>query len=142
MTATAQQFDTVPSDILAAVPPEIKTALREELTDLTEHLGERWIGGPWVAKDDHYRHDRRHTQADLDKFGTERRDRLAKRLSTWTEGLAPNRVHFLLFLWLECWELWDAYLIYRTLDVVEAAVQEKTGAAIGEQPEDWEPAAW
>jgi hypothetical protein len=142
MTATTGQFDTVPSEILAAIPEEIKAALEEELTDVTENLGERWIGGPWVPKDDHYRHERRHTQTDLDEIGAKRRERLAQDLSTWTEGLAPNRVHFLLYLWLKCWDLWDAYLVYRTLDVVEAAVREKTGTAISEPPEDWEPAAW
>lgn len=129
--------------ILAAVPEEIRNALRHELTGLTERLGERWHGGPWHPQDDKYQEDRgSHAIAQLNKMADRCHADLSAKLTQWSADLKPRRVWLFLLLWLECTGLWDAYLVYRTLGVVEAVVTEITEPSRGELLRDWEPAAW
>lgn len=143
MTTSTEQAGVVPEEIKSeVVPEEIKEKLRWEVVDLTERLGERWIGGPWQPMDDRYRDERWHTQSQLDEVGRHRIENLAEKLAQWSQDLGRERAHLLLYLWQECWDLWDGYLIYRTLQVVEKAVEEVTKTADGESPDDWEPAAW
>lgn len=142
MTTSTEQLDTVPTEILDAVPEHIKEEVRQQLAELTECLGERWIGGPWLPQDDNYREKRTHTQSDLDDMGVKRRDDLAASLRRWSAHPDSDRVHLFLYLWQECWQLWDAYLVYRTLQVVETAVAEVTHAACGGPAENRESAAW
>jgi hypothetical protein len=142
VTTSIEQLQTVPDEILGAVPEHIKTEVRQQLADLTERLGERWIGGPWLPHDDGYRNMRTHTQAALDRMGGQARNDLAANLRRWSAEPDRGRVHLLLYLWQECWQLWDSYLVYRTLHVVETAVGEVTHAVLGASTEDWEPAAW
>jgi hypothetical protein len=142
-TTSVEPLDTVPDEILAAVPETIRKGLRHELTDLTERLGEFWHGGPWHPKDDKYREKRRsHTNAHLNEMGAAGHEDLKQSLTGWSADLRSKRVPLLMLLWLECWGLWDAHLVYRTLRVVAAVVGEITKPSAGESPEDWEPAAW
>ena len=144
---SAESLDTVPGEILAAVPETIRESLRDELTDITERLGEFWHGGPWHPKDDKYREERgSHSNAHLNKMGAECREHLKERLTGWPAltgwpvGVKSKRIALLLVLWLQCWDLWDAHLIYRTLGIVEEVAGEITEPA--ESSESWEPAAW
>ena len=146
-TASAEPLETpldaVPDKIVTAVPKVIRTDLRSELTDLTERLGERWHGGPWHPKDDEYQKDRvSHTNAHLTAMADTRKAVLKEKLVSWAKDLGPRRVSLLLLLWLECWELWDAYLVYRTLGLIETVVGELTAPSPGDSPDEWEPAAW
>ena len=142
---SAESLDTVPGEILAAVPETIRESLRDELTDITQRLGEFWHGGAWHPEDDKYREERgSHSNAHLNKMGAECREHLKERLTGWPAltgwpvGVKSRRIALLLVLWLQCWDLWDAHLVYRTIGIVEAVAGEITG----ESREDWEPAAW
>ncbi len=149
MTTSNERLDTVPDEILAAIPDDVKEGVRRELGDLTEWFGERWIGGPWDPKDDIHRHDRVHTNASLEDAVT-RADglkALRNRLHAWSAEPKPKRILLLLFLWLECWQLWDTYLVYRTLQVVQMTVGEVTTTdgnkpSANESEEKLEMAAW
>jgi hypothetical protein len=141
---SAESLDTVPGEILAAVDNVDKTIaedLRHELTDITERLGEFWHGGPWHPEDDKYREVRKsHTNAHLKEMGEVCHEGLKNRLTGWSAELRSKRVPLLMLLWLQCWDLWDAHLVYRTLGIVEAVAREITEP--GESSESWEPAAW
>jgi hypothetical protein len=149
--ASDERLDTTPGEILAAVPEEIKEGVRGELGNLTEWLGECWIGGSWDPRDDAFRDARVHTDASLTEAvaKAEGLKALRSRLRAWSAEPKPKRVLLLLFLWLECWQLWDAYLIYRTLPVIATTIDEVTAAGDmhprpgpGDADGDWETAAW
>jgi hypothetical protein len=146
---SAESLDTVPGKILAAVPEAIMEGLRHELTDITKRLGEFWHGGAWHPEDDKFREERRsHTNAHLNEMGVACHEDLRESLTRWPAltgwpvDTKSKRTALLLVLWLECWELWDAHLVYRTLGVVEAVVGEITEPSSDGSPEDWERAAW
>src|SRR5580692_8573391 len=140
MTTNSERVDTAPSEILAKLPERTAKQLREELESLTKCLGERWIGGPWDPKDDS---ERCHTQANLDNTAETRVKHLAELLADLSKGMERGRIYLLLFLWQECWNLWDDYLIYRTLDVVTKAIDELQAdshhSARDASTDDWEP---
>jgi hypothetical protein len=142
MTTNSERVDTAPSEILAKLPERTAKQLREELESLTKCLGERWIGGPWDPKDDS---ERCHTQANLDNTAETRVKHLAELLADLSKGMERGRIYLLLFLWQECWNLWDDYLIYRTLDVVTKAIDELQAdshhSARDASTDDWEPSA-
>jgi hypothetical protein len=135
VTTNVEQLDTAPSDILAKLPEGISKQLREELEGLSKCLGERWIGGSWDPKDN----PERYTQANLDITAETRVRSLADLLAHLSKGVERGRIYLLLFLWQECWDLWDNYLIYRTLGVVTKAIEELQ--ADSRHTDDWEPAA-
>ena len=141
MTTNVEQLDTAPSDILAKLPEGISKQLREELEGLTKCLGERWIGGSWDPKDN----PERYTKANLDITAETRVKSLADLLAHLSMGPGRRRIYLLLFLWQECWDLWDDYLIYRTLGVVTKAIEELQAdsrhSAWDASTDDWEPAA-
>ena len=135
--------DSAAVQITVRVPEETRKQLRHELGELAEQLGERWIGGPWRPDDDRSLHMKARLRDVGIKFG---HATLLPSLKRWSGELAADRVHLLLFLWQECWQLWDSYLIYETLNVVTDTVCTFTGSSPGlsddeEPPQAWEEAA-
>lgn len=116
--------------------------LREDVRSLAEALGEQSIGVPWGEVDHTYWKKRpRHAACDLGAVRDERRCELAAKLTAWLRRPGPQRVLLLISLWRECWELWDAYLVYRTLQAVDLAAEqavEDVMQAGAEPHEDWE----
>lgn len=93
LTAGSQTISTVTADLMARSPRpahplvgadigNAEAELAAELRDLSEALGEQWIGGPWHPNDDPYRAQQRHAREDLDQIRDRRADLLARRLRT------------------------------------------------------------
>ena len=110
---------------------KIEKDVSEELERLTKALGERWLGGPWDARDDLLG---AHRMSDLGSIAKKELDTakngdecLMSRLEKWSSQLGPDWVKLLVYLWEKCWDLWDRTLAYRTLRVVEEATAWSTG---------------
>jgi len=133
----------------AALPPKIQelgkfeTDVREQLNRLAKELGEDSIGGAWRAQHDgHF-----NTTSELESIGAEHSKYLIEELKESSRKLGSRqRIRLLVYLWRECWKLWDLTLAYRTLQFVAEAtaqtVQDATASGAGEQEEGWEGDAW
>lgn len=113
----------------------VPSALVQMLNEVVDCLGERWIGGPWKPADDLPNH----TTHNLEGVARGEREQLAEALAQWSGLLGGDRVLLLLYLWWQCWLLWDRCLVYRTLQVVEDAVTNVSGFPPAMQ--DWETGA-
>ena len=91
------------------------------LDEIVDCLGEGWIGGPWDARDDLWRH----TVSVLDAVAVERLGTLTDSLASWratARASSPAAILLPLCLWWQATQLWDRSLAYRTIWVVTEAV--------------------
>jgi hypothetical protein len=116
-------------------PGSIEKAVRDELNSIMALMGERWLGGPWDPQADL----RVHTKAVLESKIAPSAQALKEKFEYWLRsGLASGPVQMLMYVWRECWELWDRCLAYRTLRAVEKAAADFIADASALGPDGWE----
>jgi hypothetical protein len=96
-------------------------AVTELLETMTRELGESSVGGPWDPRQDIADH----TQGYLDALQNEYRAELATTFGAWAGELdADAQIRMLLYLWWQCFQLWNRSLAYRSIEAVADAVDD------------------
>lgn len=115
-------------------------AVKELLDTITRELGEEAIRSAWDPKEDISKH----TADYLDNQQKTHRTNAVSVLSAWAGQLdADGQIRMLVYLWKECFDLWDKSLTYRTIEAVADATHDVVDGEAGAGARNaWQQDTW